>query len=310
LAERKQARIAQAKEALRAALADWSAADFDAFVALGYPDYWLGLDTATQARHAHLVRAAERGKKPLTVDTRVERAKGATELTIYTGDHPGLFSVIAGAIAVSGGNIVDAKIFTMTNGMALDTFWIQDALAWGSESGGGPFEGRERLAALESTIAKALGGRKKLIQELAARPSSLPSRTHVFKVAPRVLVDNAVSSTHTVIEVNGRDRPGLLFHLTRTLTALGLQIANAKIATYGEKAVDVFYVKDVFGLKVENEMKISQIKAALLAVLAEPEATVPPAKAKTQAVSRSQKRSRAKAAAPGRAAPHRAVKAR
>jgi [protein-PII] uridylyltransferase len=299
LAERKQARIAQAQQALRAELPDWSDADYAAFAALGYPDYWLGLDTATQARHARLVRAAEREKSPITIDMRVDHTRGATELTIYTGDHPGLFSVIAGAIAVSGGNIVDAKIFTMTNGMALDAFWIQDTLAWGAESGGGPFEGRERLAALESTITKALGGKKRLIQELAARPSRLPSRTRVFKVVPRVLVDNMASSTHTVVEVNGRDRPGLLFHLTRTLTALGLQISNAKIATYGEKVVDVFYVKDVFGLKVENEMKIAQIKAALLGVLAEPEAEAAPAKGKPPAVPRSKKRSRARATTRG-----------
>ena len=299
LAERKQARIAEAKRQLREVLPDWGDADFAAFEALGYPDYWLGLDTATQARHARLVRAAGREPKPITIDTRVDRTRGATELTVYTGDHPGLFSVIAGAIAVSGGNIVDAKIFTMTNGMALDTFWIQDTLAWGAESGGGPFEGRERIAALEFAITTALGGKKRLIQELAAKPSVLPSRTHVFKVVPRVLVDNSASSTHTVIEVNGRDRPGLLFHLTRTLTALGLQIANAKIATYGEKVVDVFYVKDVFGLKIENELKIAQIKSALLGVLAEPEPAKPPAPARSSGGVRSKRRSRAKAAGRG-----------
>jgi len=299
LAERKQARIGEAKKALRAALPDWNDDDFADFAALGYPDYWLGLDAGTQARHARLVRAAERQKSPFTIKMRVDHARGATELTIYTGDHPGLFSVIAGAIAVSGGNIVDAKIFTMTNGMALDTFWIQDTLAWGAEAGHGPFEGRDRLAALESAITKALGGKRKLTQELAARPSRLPSRARVFKVVPRVLVDNLASATHTVIEVNGRDRPGLLYHLTRTLSALGLQIANAKIATYGEKVVDVFYVKDVFGLKVENEPKIAQIKSALLGVLAEPETEPAKAPAKAAPVPRSRKRSRAKAALRG-----------
>jgi [protein-PII] uridylyltransferase len=293
LAERKQARIAAAKERLRAELKGWSDGEFTRFAALAYPDYWLGLDETAQARHARLVRAAEAEGSPITMDMRVDKTRGATELTIYTGDHPGLFSVIAGAIAVSGGNIVDAKIFTMTNGMALDTFWIQDTLAWGAESGGGPFEGRERLAALESNITKALGGKKRLVQELAARPSAMPSRTRVFKVVPRVLVDNTASSTYTVVEVNGRDRPGLLFHLTRMLTALGLQIANAKIATYGEKVVDVFYLKDVFGLKIENEIKIAQIKAALLGVLAETEAE--PAAAKPSSLPRSKRRSRAKA---------------
>ncbi len=297
LAERRQKRIEAAKAALRAALSDWPDADFAKFAALAYPDYWLGLDTATQARHARLVRKAAAEDAPITIETRVDENRGATEITVYTGDHPGLFSTIAGAIAISGGNIVDAKIFTMTNGMALDAFWVQDTLAWGAPTGGVPFAGRERLAALENSILNALCGKRRLTQELAKKPSALPSRARVFKVAPRVLIDDAASTTHTVIEVNCRDRPGLLYDLTRTLTNLNLQISSAKIATYGERVVDVFYVKDVFGLKVENKTKLEQIKAGLLAVIAEPAAEEAPAKLG----SRSKRRSRARALARPRA---------
>jgi [protein-PII] uridylyltransferase len=82
-----------------------------------------------------------------------------------------------------------------------------------------------------------------------------------------VFFDNAASRTHTVIEVNGRDRPGLLYELTHALTSLGLSITTAKIATYGEQAVDVFYVKDVFGLKVDEEPKLKRIRERLLAAL-------------------------------------------
>ncbi|MFK4985410.1 hypothetical protein ACI4B7_26655, partial [Klebsiella pneumoniae] len=89
----------------------------------------------------------------------------------------------------------------------------------------------------------------------------------VFKVPPRVLIDNKASTTHTVIEVNGRDRPGLLYDLTRALTNLSLQISSAKISTYGEKAIDVFYVKDVFGLKIGHGSKLAQIRDKLLAAL-------------------------------------------
>ena len=85
-----------------------------------------------------------------------------------------------------------------------------------------------------------------------ARPPAIPSRTSVFTVPPRVLIDNQASRTHTVIEVNGRDRPGLLYELTRELTRLSLQVSSAKISTYGEKVVDVFYVKNLFGHKVEH----------------------------------------------------------
>jgi [protein-PII] uridylyltransferase len=91
-------------------------------------------------------------------------------------------------------------------------------------------------------------------------------------VPPRVLIDNRASATHTVIEVNGRDRPGILFELTRALTQLNLQINSAKISTYGEKVVDVFYVKDLFGHKIEHEQKLRDIHERLIEALTDREA--------------------------------------
>ena len=100
------------------------------------------------------------------------------------------------------------------------------------------------------------------------RPPAFPSRMSVFTVPPRVLVDNQASRAHTVIEVNGRDRPGLLWEVTRELTRLSLQVSSAKISTYGEKVVDVFYVKNLFGHKIEHPQKLAEIRTALEAVLA------------------------------------------
>ena len=97
------------------------------------------------------------------------------------------------------------------------------------------------------------------------------SRTRVFRVPPRVLIDNSASASATLIEVNGRDRTGLLYELTSALTSLGLSIATAKIATYGERVVDVFYVKDVFGHKVDQDAKLKRIRERLLAVLTDPD---------------------------------------
>src|SRR6516162_3953514 len=109
-----------------------------------------------------------------------------------------------------------------------------------------------------------------------ARPPAIPGRTEVCTVMPRVLVDNKASASHTVIEVNGRDRPGLLYELTRELTRLNLQISSAKISTYGEKVVDVFYVRNLFGHKAEQPAKLSEIRRTLEAVLVRPsEATMP-----------------------------------
>src|SRR5499427_1750060 len=258
--EGQRSRVAAAQAALRPLLPDFSETEFKAFCSRGYPFYWLSFDAATHARHARLVREAETTGAPLTVEKLVYDERSATEITLYTADHPGLFSRIAGALAVCGANIVDAKIMTMSNGMALDTFWVQD-------STGAPFDRPDKLARLAVVFEKVLTGDLKPHHELA-RPPAFPSRTQVFTVPPRVLVDNKASTSHTVIEVNGRDRPGLLFEVTRELTRLNLQISSAKISTYGEKVVDVFYVKNLFGLKIDNPAKVAEIRATLGAVLA------------------------------------------
>ncbi|MDW8315486.1 MAG: [protein-PII] uridylyltransferase [Rhodovarius sp.] len=258
-------RVARAREAAAAALRaqGWSTADIDAFLALGYPGYWLSFDAETHARHASIIREAEAAKAPLTVRSLVIRSRFVTEITVYAIDHPGLFARIAGALAVGGASIVDARIHTLTNGMALDTFWVQD-------SGGGPLDAPHRLAKLAVLIEQALDGRLKLAEEIR-KVRREPARLRAVTVPPRVVVDNHASNTHTVIEVNARDRPGLLHDVTAAISAQGLQIASAHITTYGVRAVDVFYVKDVFGLKVENERKLAPLRAALLEALAPPE---------------------------------------
>jgi len=255
-------RVKAAQDAVRKRLPDFAPAEIDAFIAKGYPLYWLSFDAETQERHARLLREADRADTPLTVDTRVDAVRAVTEVTVYTADHPGLFSRIAGALALAGANIVDAKIHTLSNGMALDTFWVQDR-------SGGAFDQPQKLAKLSVLFENVLMGKVRPRVELDA-PEKVPSRTRVFTVPPRVLIDNNASSTYTVIEVNGRDRPGLLYEVTRALTDLNLQISSAKISTYGEKVVDVFYVKDLFGHKVEHEKKLADIRERLILALTDP----------------------------------------
>jgi [protein-PII] uridylyltransferase len=264
----RDARVARARAAAEAALAAEGLApdEIAAFMALGYPAYWLGFDPATHARHARMVREA--GTSPLTVRTLVLADRGVTEVTVYATDHPGLFSKVAGALAVAGASIVDARIHTMTNGMALDTFWIQDAA-------GGQFDAPHRIARMSVLIEQALSGRLRIAEEI--RKSRPPSpRTRAIHVPPRVVIDNHASATHTVVEVNGRDRPGFLHDVTAAMSDQGVQIASAHVTTYGVRAVDVFYVKDVFGLKIENERKLAQLKEALLAALEPPAAAAAP----------------------------------
>ncbi|HEY1720435.1 MAG TPA: [protein-PII] uridylyltransferase [Magnetospirillaceae bacterium] len=272
--ERFERRAAQAQDALRIAMKPvFSEDEIEAHLARGYPSYWISFDTATHLRHALLMREADKAQQPLTIDSRVHESQGVTEITVYTGDHAGLFSRIAGAMALSGASIVDAKIITMTNGMALDTFLIQDA-------DGGAFSSSTRLAKLSINIEQALGDRIRLNRDVIARRAATHSRNDLFRVPPRVIVDNTASEAYTVIEINGGDRIGLLYDVTSTLTRLNLQIASAHISTYGERVVDVFYVKDLFGLRVDHERKIKDIRTALLDALRDPaEAEAPAAKA-------------------------------
>jgi [protein-PII] uridylyltransferase len=258
-------RVARAKDAVAALLVDWPPEQVTQFLDLGYPSYWLSFDPETHCRHARLVRDAQSRAAPLTVNTQPLPARAVTEVTTYAADHAGLFSRIAGALAVAGASIVDARIHTMTNGMALDTFWIQDAA-------GGAFEAPHRLARLYVLIEQALSGRLRLAAEIRKMSRTLiGQRMRAIHVPPRVVIDNRVSLSHTVLEVNGRDRPGLLHSVTAAISDQGLQIASAHVTTYGVRAVDVFYVKDVFGLKVENERKLAQLREALLAALVAPD---------------------------------------
>ncbi len=264
-------RIARVKDVVANLLEDWPDEAREEFLSLGYPSYWLGFDPESIERHARMIRDARLRDAPLTVNAEPLPARAVTEVVIYTADHAGLFSRIAGALAIAGASIVDARIHTLTDGMALDTFWIQDAA-------GGPYDAPHRLAKLSALIEQALSGRLKLDSEIRKATNSLiPGRMRAIHVPPRVVVDNRASNRHTVIEVNGRDRPGLLHDVTAAISSEGLQIASAHVTTYGVRAVDVFYVKDVFGMKVENERKLYQLRQALLAALTPTAEDPPPA---------------------------------
>ena len=261
-AERRAVRVEHAKARARAGLADWDDETREGYIARGYSDYWLAFNTDEHLRHFELMRKTDATRKPLHVEARSDSSRDATEVTIYAPDHPGLFAQIAGAMSLSGASIVDAKVVTLANSMALDVFHIQDLA-------GRPFDSDDRLRRLAGRIEAAVVGNiqpARELQEMRAR--ALPSRTRVFKVPPRVIFDNKASTSYTVIEVNGRDRPGFLHDVTSTLTAQGLQIVSAHITTYGERVVDVFYVKDVFGLKIEHEQKLERLEQRLLEAIA------------------------------------------
>ena len=249
--------IAQAK--VRSILRNWTDDAFAEHALRFAAPYWLAAEPEVIARNARLMRKADRRKNPYAFDARADDANVVTEITLYSKDEPGLFARIAAAMAHSGVGIVDAKIMTTTDGMALDTFNIQDR-------DGRAVTTKDQLDKLGETIEATLRRELDLDKSLS-RKTRLPSRTSVFKVVPRVLIDNQASYLYTVVEINARDRPRLLYDVTRALAELELSTTSAHIQTFGERAVDVFYVKDKFGLKIENERQLERISARITEAL-------------------------------------------
>ncbi len=220
--------------------------------------YWIAEPADVLAHNAAFVSAA--GDALLSIDARVYPDRGATLVTVYAADHPGLFSRIAGAIHVAGGNIIDARIHTTRDGMALDNFLVQDPL-------GRPFDEADQLGRLTKAIEDALAGRGKMTDRLKAK--ALPrTRADAFRIEPSVLIDNKASNRFTVVEVAARDRPALLNQLAYALFVSKVTIHSAHVATYGERAVDTFYLTDLTGDKLAPGARLKTLEKRLLAAAA------------------------------------------
>ena len=233
----------------------WSDADFAAYARRMTDSYWIAEPEDVLIANARTVAGAA-ADPPLTVAAQVYPARGATLVTVYTPDHPGLFYRLAGAIHLAGASIIDARIHTTRDGMALDNFLVQDPF-------GRMFDGADRLQRLEKAIREALARRQRLADRLAARPLARP-RADAFAVQPNVLIDNKASNRYTVVEVNARDRPALLYALAFALFESKVTIRSAHIATYGERAVDTFYITDLLGDKIEGLLRLKSIERRLL----------------------------------------------
>jgi [protein-PII] uridylyltransferase len=251
-------RVRLAQEQLRAELTDWSDAEFESYAARHTPGYWLKTDETRRAKQSRLLRQTDKAGRTVTTAYETDQFRGVTELTILSPDHPRLLAIITGACAAAGGNIVDAQIFTTTDGMALDTIVLSRAFDRDEDE----LRRAERVA---KAIERALKGEVK-IAELVDGKRPAKERSRAFHVPPEVSIDNSLSSRQTVIEVSGLDRPGLLYDLTTALGKLNLNIASAHIVTFGEKAVDVFYVTDLTGTKITHAGRQATIRRALMEV--------------------------------------------
>ena len=250
--------VARRQAALATAMG-WDAARLAAHAARFEDSYWLAETPAMLVAHARLLADAGplgAGAGAL-VAARAEPdpETGATRVIVTAPDVPGLFARIAGAIALAGASIVDARGHTTRDGQGLDSFAIQDPL-------GQPFDEPRRLRRVEALIRAAIAGEVDLATQLPARPPARP-RAEAFDAAPVVFLSNGLSNRFTVAEVSALDRPALLWALASALTRSGATIRSAHGTTFGERIVDTFYLTDAQGAKIEDADTLERLRTAL-----------------------------------------------
>ncbi|MDE2648912.1 MAG: [protein-PII] uridylyltransferase [Paracoccaceae bacterium] len=248
----REQRGTDAKRKLRAALPNWDNAVLKKETNRHYEPYWQGLHVTAHINFAEMLIKVEKNeiKTSLTPD----EDRDATRACFVMNDHPGIFSRISGALALVGANVVDARAYTSKDGFGTNAFWIQDDL-------GHPYM-LEKLPKLELMIQKTLRG-DILPQNEFRTKDKIKKRERDFAVPTSITFNNDGSDIYTIIEVDTRDRKGLLYDLSKTLSLANIYIASAVISTYGAQVVDTFYVKDMFGLKLYSKSKQSKIENKL-----------------------------------------------
>jgi len=203
---------------------------------------------------SHIKMAQDLGKEVLLVGWSREEEVRA-RVTICTKDRYGLFSKIAGSMFLNRLNILEAQIHTWGNGIALDTFYVEDPTG----------EIERRLQQFKKDLKEILSGKISLKLLLSQREESGWIQKKVIpKVPGEAKVNNRDSDFYTIIEITGEDRLGVLYEITQALTDCGCDIHFARISTLGNRVVDVFYVQDEWGEKIVEREKINHLKQLLL----------------------------------------------
>ena len=259
LALSRSERVARAQDALRERLAGWPKQDLEHFIDRHYPAYWLRTDLDVVVEHAKLIREAEAQGRPIATHIATDAFRGVTEITLLAPNYPRLLAMVAGACTGAGANIADAQISTTRDGTALDTIHLEREFEHAEDE-------ERRARKIAATIELLLKGEVRL-PEVVSTKRKPKAKLSAFTVEPQVVIDNTISDALTVIEINGLDRPGLLYDVTREISDLNLDIASAHIATFGEKAVDVFYVTDLTGKKITSKSRESAIRERLMKAL-------------------------------------------
>jgi len=258
--QRGRQELVQARKDELAKAIDWKPKILRAYTERLPDSYWLAEPQEVRLANARQVAEAEAriGDPVPSVVAETDPESGFTRVSVFTPDREALFYRVTAGLAAAGASIMDARIHTTRDGMALDNLLVQDGQ-------GKPYTDKRARARLVKSVEASLAS-----EELPPVPKTQPvaSRNAAFPVHPRVLVADAASSRTTVVEVNARDRAGLLARLARAIHSCGEQVHSAHIATYGERAVDVFYLTDPEGRKLAP-VSIARLRTALLVAASE-----------------------------------------
>ena len=227
-----------------------------------YDNYWEIFNLSRIINHYEIFRNMYKDSKKFKVHLFDESKLKATELLVIAPDHHGLFSLISGLVSASGYDVVNAKIITRSDGYALDTFFIQNKNRQ-------PIIEEHSKKKLLKVISQGLEGNFNVEKALNKRWEEIPARFRAIKAPTRVIIDNNMSDEYSILEIKCKNAPGVLYRITKVITSLGLQINTANVSTYGDRVVDIFYIKDAFGLKIDNNKSMDKVKMSILKTLEE-----------------------------------------
>lgn len=229
---------------------------FDLLRSVAPRSYWVAYDPDTILCHLALIAETEGAGEKIGVSFRQHEDQGWTEVFVYVLDHAGMFAGIAGAVGVCGHDIDGAKAHTLGNSMVVDTFAVSTHK--------GEALDRAQTERLRETIERVVTGQLPLGPEIEKRLKRRSQRIQVLDPDHAIVVNNKASDRFTLLEVSGPNRPGELYRISRALGADGLAIHSAKISSYGQRYVDVFYLRDGLGGKIESEDRLNRVKTRVM----------------------------------------------
>ena len=227
-----------------------------------YSNYWKIFDIVNVVEHFEIFSKMKNEDLKFKVHFFKESKIKASQLLVIAPDHHGLFSLISGLVAASGFDVVSAKIITRSDGYALDTFFIQT-------KDKKPITDDYTRKKLIKYISTGLEGRLNLEKELNIKWKEIPARYRAIKAPVRVIIDNKKSNNFTILEVKCKNAPGVLYRITKVITGLGCQINTANVSTYGDRVVDIFYLKNAFGSKIDDNKTIEKVRNGIYHILEE-----------------------------------------